>query len=161
MVIIPERSKKSSFTAKCLDDWRFRNERMALKKPNPYIPVVPRFFKRSYLIDVVNSLNKELLRIVSHEDSILYYEVYKRTKNIAFSRKYIYNDDPPLLPLLKKAFHYGRNHKEITSSGIPTEILDLINRLNMNTFNFKELGIGKGYLIQVLRGIAFELGTSL
>ena len=40
MVIIPERSLNNSFVASCLDDWRFRNERVAMNHPNPYIPVV-------------------------------------------------------------------------------------------------------------------------
>ncbi|MEM3191506.1 MAG: hypothetical protein QW292_05315 [Candidatus Parvarchaeota archaeon] len=159
MVIIPERSLNNNFTARCLDDWRFRNERIAMKNPNPYIPVIPRFFKKEYVMKAIEIINPKLYNVITHEDSILYYEVYKLTKRISFSKKYIYNNDPPFSLLMKKAFYYGKNYKEIKSSDIPFEIVDLIDRLDMNTLNFRELGIGKGYIIQILRGMMYKLGS--
>ncbi|MEM3860556.1 MAG: hypothetical protein QW478_14365 [Candidatus Micrarchaeaceae archaeon] len=60
---------------------------------------------------------------------------------------------------MKKAFYYGKNYKEIKSSGIPFEIEDFIGRLDMHTLNFRELGIGKGYLIQILRGMMYKFGS--
>jgi len=44
MVIIPEKSTNNYLTSKCLDDWRYRNERLARKNITPYIMVIPRFY---------------------------------------------------------------------------------------------------------------------
>lgn len=159
MVIIPERSLNNSFIASCLDDWRFRNERVAMNHPNPYIPVVPRYFKRDFVLDAIERVDSKVYNISNHEDSILYYEVYKKTKRISFSSKYIFNDDPTFSILMKKAFNYGRNHREMKSSEVPLDIVDLVERLDMHSLNFRELGIGKGYLVQILRGLMYKLGN--
>ena len=158
MIIIPEKSLNNDFTSKCLDDWRYRNERIARKNITPYIPVVPRFYKKKYLINAVNRFHHDIYNIIDHEDSVLYYEVFKETKNVGFSTKYIYNYDPDFFNLMRKAFLYGKNEKDIRSNEIPEEINVLIDKLNKNTLNVKELGIGRGYVIQVLRGIMYEIG---
>ena len=158
MIIIPEKSINKNFTSKCLDDWRYRNEKRALKNPNPYIPVVPRYYKRTVLLNVINSLFPEIYEIVDHEDSVLYYEIFKETRNIGFAKKYILNYDPSLNILMQKAFLYGKNGKTVRNLEIPDDILVLINKLNRNTLNVKELGLGRGYITQILRGLMYELG---
>jgi len=158
MIIIPEKSINNNFTSKCLDDWRYRNERLARKNITPYIPVVPRFYKKEYLINAINRIHQNIYNIIDHEDSIIYYETFKETKNVGFSKKYIYNYDPDFLNLMRKAFLYGKNERDIKSIDIPEDIKVLIDKLNKNTLNVKELGIGRGYIIQVLRGIMYEMG---
>lgn len=176
MLIIPERSVNNNFTAKCLDDWRYRNERYAMINPNPYIPVIPRYYKKGYLINAVNKLPPQIYNIIDHEDSVLYYMVFKETQNIGFTREYIYNYDPSFLQLIYKAFLYGRYNKNFqsiyksyltqyqsnyNSTELLNEINILIDKLNKNTLNIKELGIGKGYIMQLLRGIAYIIGKLL
>ena len=158
MVIIPEKSINANFTSKCLDDWRYRNEKYARENPTPYIPVVPRYYKRAVLLTVINKFWPDIYEIVDHEDSVLYYQVYKETRNIGFARKYILNYDPPLNILLQKAFLYGKNRNTVQNLEIPDDILVLINKLNRSTLNIKALGIGRGYIIQILRGLTYELG---
>ena len=158
MIIIPEKSINKNFTSKCLDDWRYRNEKRALKNPNPYIPVVPRYYKRAVLLNVINNLLPDIYEIVDHEDSVLYYEIFKETRNIGFAKKYILNYDPSLNILMQKAFLYGKNGKTVKNLEIPDDILVLINKLNRNTLNVKDLGIGRGYITQILRGLMYELG---
>ena len=161
MVIIPEKSINNNFTSKCLDDWRYRIEKLARKQPTSYIPVIPRFYKREVLIGAVNRLPVGILGIITHEDSILYHEAFKETKSIGFSKKIIYNYDPNFSEMMKKAFIYGKNKGEMESMEIPQEIKNLILRLNRNTLNVKELGFGKGYLIQIPRGLSYLLGELL
>lgn len=161
MIIIPEKSLNSGFTARCLDDWRYRNERLAKKKATPYSMAIPRFYKRISLVNTINRLPEDIYNILSHEDSILYFEVFKETNNIGFSKQYIYNYDPNFFNLMKKAFLYGKYKKDMKSMEIPDNIRILIDTLNKSVFNVKELGIGRGYIIQMFRGILYEIGNIL
>lgn len=161
MVIIPEQSVNKNFTSICLDDWRCRNESLARERPNPYIPVIPRFYKKTYLLSAVNKISANICKIIDHEDSILYYYVFEETKNIEFSKKRIFNYDPNLLKLMHKAYLYGKNSRDIKQLVIPENISLLLKNLNRNTFNVKELGFGKGYILQLIRGISYELGKVL
>ncbi len=158
MIIIPEKSVNNGITSRCLDDWRYRNEGLARKRTTPYIPVIPRFYNREYLLRAIDRLPENIDKIVNHEDSIFYYEVFKETRNIGFSKKYIYNYDPNFFKLMYKAILYGKNQHYINELEIESDILDLLNKLDRNTLNIKELRLGKGYIIQVLRGGAYEFG---
>ena len=162
MVIIPEKSIYNNFTSRCLDDWRLRNETYAMKQPTPYIPVIPRFYKRKYLMNAINNMLPENFDVImNHEDSVLYYEVFKQTKNIGFSRKYILNYDPNFLNLIRKAFLYGQNENKIKLTKLPLDIKELIDKLNNNSSNIRELGFGKGYILQIIRAIAYEFGKTI
>lgn len=159
IVIVPEKSINNGFTSRCLDDWRDRNEKLARKQMTPYIPVIPRFYRKIYLLSVINNLPINIYKILSHEDSILYYYVYQQTKNIVFSQKYIFNYDPKFFVLMQKAYLYGKFRKDTKNLEIPEDLSLLLYKLNKNTFNIKDLGFGKGYLIQIIRAISYELGT--
>ena len=158
MIIIPEKSINNNFTSKCLDDWRYRNEKLARKKITPYIPVIPRFYKKKYLLSAINKLSENMYNIIDHEDSILYYYAFQETKNIDFSERHIFNYDPKFFKLMHKAYLYGKNRKNTKNLVIPEDISLLLYELNKNTLNIKELGFGKGYIIQVTRGISYEIG---
>lgn len=158
MVIIPEKSTNKNFTSKCLDDWRMRNEKRAMEDPTPYIPVVPRYYKRQVLLNAIGKLSHDIYKIEDHEDSVLYYEIFKETRNIGFANKYILNYDPPLNVLMQKAFLYGKNRKIVQNLEIPDDILLLINKINRSNLNIKVIGIGRGYIIEILKGLMYELG---
>ncbi len=161
ILIIPERSLNHNFVGKCLDDWRVRNEKYAMKDPNPYIPVVPRYYKKTILIDIIHKLPLEIYNVIAHEDSILYYMAFKQTQNIRFTKNYIYNSDPSVSTLMRKAFKYGKNKKDIKQVDLPYDLNKLINQIDKNSLNIKELGLGKGYIIQSLKGIAYVCGSLL
>ena len=158
IIIIPERSVNKTLTSVCLDDWRSRYENYARTHVSPYVPVVPRFYRKRFLINAIKKLSPNVYAVISHEDSVLYYEVFKETQNIGFSKKYIYNFDPSFFALMKKASLYGKNSREVESLALPAEILHLIDSLNKNALNLKELKFGKGFVMQILRGCAYELG---
>lgn len=107
MVIIPERSTTSGLASILLNDWRYRNERLAQKFPSPNVPVIPRYYKLSLLRSAISNMPDFATRIINHEDSILYVEAYKLSKSIGFAKNYILNIDPSILVILKKAFNYG------------------------------------------------------
>lgn len=161
MVIIPERSINNNFTSICLDDWRCRNEKLAKKEITPYIPVIPRFYRKKYLLSAINNLSTNICKIIDHEDSILYYYAFQETKNINFSVKHIFNYDPKFFKLMHKAFMYGKNRKDTKNMEIPEDVSLLLYQLNKSALNIKELGFGKGYIIQITRGIFYELGEIL
>lgn len=161
MVIIPEGSINKGFVSTCLNDWRYRNENLAREFTSPFIPVIPRFYKKKYLLSAVGKLPPNICNLIDHEDSILYYYVFQETKDIKFSKGRILNYDPSLLKLMQKAYLYGKNSKNIKHMAIPENISLLLKNLNRNTFNIKELGFGKGYIIQLIRGISYEIGKVL
>jgi hypothetical protein len=158
MVIIPEKSMNNGFISRCLDDWRYRIETLTRKQISPFIPVTPRFYRKHYLLDSVNKFSANIYKIISHEDSILYYYAFQQTKNINFSEKHIFNYDPKFFKLMHKAYLYGKNRKDTKNLEIPGDISLLLYKLNKNTLNIKELGFGKGYIIQIIRGISYEFG---
>ena len=161
MVIIPEKSISESLTAKCLDDWRTRNENLARKRISPYILVVPRFYRKIILLEAIGKMPHILFKTVSHEDSILYYESFRITQNVGFSVKHIYNDDPGFFTLMQKAFLYGKFMKSTRQMDLPNDILYLLDKLNKSSANVKDLGFGSGYFIQIPRAFAYELGRLL
>ncbi|MHB8396198.1 MAG: glycosyltransferase family 2 protein [Thermoplasmataceae archaeon] len=161
MVIIPEKSLNHNFVGACLDDWRFRNERLAMRKPSPQVPVIPRFYVKQYLVQSLSNFTETIYDIVSHEDSVLYYEIYKNSRNIGFSNKHIFNEDPSFHILIRKAFLYGKFSRTSKNLPLPEEITALLNTLNKNTFDVRGLGIGKGYFVQVARALAYKFGNLL
>ena len=125
------------------------------------IPVVPRFYKKDLLIKAIRQLPDSVYKIISHEDSILYNATFSISKNIKFSSRYIHNRDPDFFTLIKKAFYYGISSRSVNYLCLPTDIVSLLYKLDRNSSNIKELGFGKGYMIQILRAFAYEFGRIL
>jgi len=161
MVIIPEKSLYKSFTARCLDDWRIRNENLAKQEVSPYLPVVPRLYKKELIMKAIGQLPEAVYNIISHEDSVFYYATFKISQNIKFSKKYIYNKDPDFLTLMRKAFHYGKSSKSLKYIDLPPDISYLLFRLDRNSVNVGKLGFGMGYMVQIPRAFAYEFGRIL
>jgi hypothetical protein len=142
MVIMPEKSSLKNLVSICLDDWSFRNERWAIKNPHPNIPAIQRYYKRKVLINAIDLLPKEVYSLPSHEDSILYYQAFNISQNIAFTKSYIYNSDPPLRELLQKAYLYGKSSKLSSDLNIPNDIRNLLGTLDKFTLHVKEHILG-------------------
>ena len=160
MIIIPERSLGHTIVGHCLDDWRFRNYKRALRQPLPEIPVVPRFYWKSQLTKAIDSFPRSVFENVSHEDSVLYYKVFMESNKIGFTKNYILNYDPPLGVLLRKAYKYGIFIKEAYDLNLPKDIVELIDKLNKSSLSIRELGIGKGSIMQLVRGFFYEMGKT-
>lgn len=161
MVIIPEKSVRQSLVGSCLDDWRYRTERWARKSPNPGIPVVPRFYKRSLLLKALETVPAVAFDIMNHEDSILFNATFEFTHRISFSNHFMINYDPTFVQLLEKAFKYGKSMKVLNKLASSDSLYLFLRELDKSSLNLKELGIGKGNFLQLLRAISFKFGELL
>jgi len=161
MIIIPEKSYNNNLIGKLLDyqrDYMFKYSKL---NPSPLISVIPRFYKKELMLQAIKNINDfELKNIVQYEDSLLYYEIYKLSKNIGFSNYYIYNIDPPLNVFLKKSFNYGLMFgHSLKLYDLKEEHKNLFKKLNSNIIIFnKELGINPGIIIKIIKGIPYLFG---
>jgi hypothetical protein len=165
MVVIPERSLTGGLSGVLLDDWRKRLEAWAASqsRPSPAIPVIPRFFRRAQLLRVIEHMPAPVIdNIVLHEDSVLYAAVATFTDSLAFSHKVIFNIDPPILTVLRKAFSYGyydeNAHTALEHMKDAYPYLELTRALDLASLKFREIGLGPGYILQSLRALAYILG---
>lgn len=160
MVIVPEKSLRKDIVGRMLDDFRAKLEERGRKSPLPTLPVIPRFYRKTSLLRGCENLSSDVLEFgVSHEDSLLYYEVFKHTTSISFSKNYIFNNDPDLKTIIRKAFLYGKFGKDaFKSNKIPNEYLELIDVLNRNSFGLRQMGLSKGDTVQFSRALAYFLG---
>ncbi|MGC9178458.1 MAG: hypothetical protein ACP5G6_08670 [Conexivisphaera sp.] len=168
MVVIPERSLTGGISGLLMDDWRKRMEKWAASQhhPSPTIPVVPRVFWRDQLLHAIERIPDPVIDgIVSHEDSVLYAAVAIFTSSLTFSRSVIFNADPSIIAMLRKAFNYGYYHEnarimlEDVDGARP--YLELTNALNLASIKFHKIGLGPGYVLQALRGLTYVLGISI
>lgn len=163
MAIIRERSLTGGFVGLCLDDWRLRMERLAMRKHSPELPVVPRFYRRRIASLASQNLPDEVIdAVVSHEDSVFYYEATRVSHNIGFANGFIFNAEPSLLHLMRKAFAYGESayiaSRVVSRYPETGHYLSLIRELDNATLRVNEIGIGPGYVIQTARATAYLLG---
>lgn len=62
---------------------------------------------------------------------------------------------------MQKAFNYGRASRSVNYLHLPSDILSLLDKLDKNSTNIRELGFGKGYIVQIPRALAYEFGRIL
>lgn len=159
MCIIPERFLSGSLTSVIFEEWKERIESYARNNISPFIPVIPRFYDKQILLNIIDKLPLNYYKVVDHEDSILFYFAFKESLNIRFSSKRLFNSSETLLGTIRKAFLYGKNHREVEEAVLDEELRTLITRINLSVFDFKHMGFGKGHLIQFLRAGAYLCGT--
>ena len=115
-------------------------------------------YKKAPLLSAIKEISDSVYKIISHEDSVLYYETFKITQDVAYSRKQIFNKDPDFITLMRKAFLYGKFSGGVSQLKLPPDIVCLLKKLDRSSLNVKALGIGWGYLVQVPRAFAYVLG---
>lgn len=157
--IIPERSLGRSLCSNLMNDWRIRIESYGIRHPSPFIPVIPRLYSKGILLKAINRLPTNYEVIIDHEDSILYYLSFPELKSISYTNKCIFNFNETVPNLLKKAYTYGKNHKNVKKIEISPELSILIRKINHQLFDVKNLGLGKGHVIQTLKAMSYGLGA--
>jgi glycosyltransferase involved in cell wall biosynthesis len=159
IVIIPERSSRQDIVRVMFDDLRKKTEAVSVGSPSPDFPVVPRFYKRDVLMKGLADISDYIAEYgLSHEDSILFYEVYRYSKSIAFSKENIIDLDPDLFTIIRKAFLYGQYARLARKAKLPQKYLRLIGELNKNSLLIKKHELGPAHVLQGLRAIAYGLG---
>ncbi|MEM3828704.1 MAG: hypothetical protein QXP36_05785, partial [Conexivisphaerales archaeon] len=161
MAIIAEKSYNNNLIGKLMDYKRDYLFKYSKSHPSPFIPVIPRFYKKKLALDAFESItNFELKNIIQHEDSLLYYEAFKLSKNIGFVDDYLYNIDPPLNLFLKKSYTYGSNMRTaLKSNNVLNEHKQFFRKLDEYSFLFEmKIGINKGIIINFIKGLPYFIG---
>lgn len=160
-VIIPERSLNRNLVGRLLDFQRNYFQELAKPTFSPYFPVVPRFYRNDIIKNVVNNLDTFVFKYgLSHEDSILYYEIYKDLKYLTESKNYIYNLDPSMLEYIRKSILYGRYRKStFNAKRIPKNYIDLINEINKEFLRIRNNKSILNLCISSLRAVPYFFGS--
>ena len=159
--IIPERSLNVHFIARLMDQKRKETERLMMQHPRFELPVLPRLFDKDLIENALSALGDEIIRNVTWpEDSLIYYETTKITKDIGWVDSCIFNMDPNLKNFVKKSFYYGlKNEQNIINNSMPEEYKNLIRKIQLETLiNNRSLNIGM-MLCNIIRGVPFLLGS--
>jgi hypothetical protein len=159
--IIPERSSNVHFMARLMDAKRKGTEKLMLKHPGPELPVLPRLFCKGVIESALTALGDDIIKNATWpEDSLIYYETTKVTKDIAWVNSYIFNLDPSLKNFVRKSFYYGlKNEQNIIRNSMPEEYKTLIRKIQFETLlNNRSLSVGM-MLCNIIRGVPFLLGS--
>lgn len=161
MAFIPERSYNRNFIGRLNDKKRVDIEKKMKTTLRIGLPVVPRFFDRSLLLKIFNSLPSSIIKdVTENEDSIIFYECLKYSKSINWVNSFIYNADPSIKVFLRKSFFYGvRNESAIISNKLPSEYILAIRQIQRQfVLNNGSLSISI-LIFNILRGIPYIIGT--
>lgn len=160
MGIIPERSLNTHFMARLLDSKRSILEKRMREAMDIVLPVVPRVFSKVIIERALNSLGEWIRKNVTEfEDSLIFYEVVKFSKDIGWINSYIYNIDPKLKEFVMKSFHYGLANAAVALSGeLSEEYVHFIQKIQFETLVNNRIFSLRMLLENMTRGIPFILG---
>ncbi len=160
MGIIPERSLNTHFLARILDAKRSILERRMRDEADIVLPVVPRVFSKVIIERALNSLGEWIRKNVTEfEDSLIFYEAVKFSKDIGWIDSYIYNIDPKLKEFVKKSFNYGSANITVLLSGnLSDEYIHFIQKIQFETLVNNRIFSIRILLVNMIRGIPFILG---
>ncbi len=165
VVMIPEVSDGGTVFSSLLDSQRGHFFKLSkIYGGSPLVPAVPRFYRKDLLMKALNEMEKHyFIDGLSHEDSILYYYVFKYLKNIYFAENPIINQNDSFSTTLRKSYLYGKFYSTaMQSPNIELEIKELIKKLNISMLVpfRKEIGFNPFVVVNFLRMIPYGLGKS-
>lgn len=158
---VPERSSNNHLMSKLMDIKRIKTEDLFKKNFNIYIPVIPRIFRKQPIEKALHNLGEKIVKNVTEtEDSLIFYELLKITKDGTWLNSFIYNFDPSLKEYLIKSFSYGsKNESSVVEGFLRLEHITLIRRIQIETLiNNRSYSIGM-FLCNMTRGIPYLAGT--
>ncbi len=160
MGIIPERSCNRHLMAKLMDAKRKVTESRMRSAIDISLPVVPRLFKRELLLKVFASLDDKIIKNVTEtEDSIIFYEALKYSRDVGWINSYIYNMDPSLREFVRKSFNYGKNNERgILNCYLSEEYIKLIRKIQIETMLNNRSYSPAMFLVNLLRGVPYTFG---
>ena len=159
-MVIPEKSLNRNFMGRLLDLQRAYFQEMANPNYDPKFPVVPRFYNGDIVRKTLYKMDDKIFKYgLSHEDSILYYEVYDQLNDIKVSRNYILDIDPSFVEYILKSMLYGKYKRDtVNSARIPFIYTKLVNEINQEFLRIRSFPI---LMISLLRAIPYFLGSVL
>jgi len=160
MGIVPERSQNMNIMGWLMTSKRICTEKRMRRCIDLSLPVIPRIFSKALLEKTFNTIDKRIIKNVTEtEDSILFYEAMKHSKDIGWIDSYIFNLDPGLREFLKKSYEYGlKNENAILEGNLDEEYIELVRRIQFETLiNNRSLSLSM-LLLNLLRGIPYILG---
>ena len=161
MGIVPERSLNTNVMAKLMNSKRIYTEKRMRQRIDLSLPVIPRVFNRELIEKTFNSLDKMIIKNVTEtEDSIIFYEALKYSKDIGWIDSFIFNVDPGLKEFLMKSYEYGlRNERAILDGNLGDEYIELIRRIQFETLiNNRSFSLSV-LLLNLLRGVPYVIGS--
>jgi glycosyltransferase involved in cell wall biosynthesis len=162
MIIVPEKSLNKNLVGILMDAKRSYLFNYSKLNGGPKIPVIPRIYNKKLFQSSINQIQDQELEVVTqHEDSLIYYEAYKNSRNIGYCNNFILNHDPTMSDFLLSSYKYGlANQKALDSEFVTAEHKMLIKLLDRQRVVFnKELGLNYGIMADIAKGIPYILGT--
>jgi hypothetical protein len=161
MGIIPERSQNTNIMARLMTSKRIWTEKRMRQRIDLSLPVIPRVFSKELIEKTFDTIDKRIIKNVTEtEDSIIFYEAMKHSKDIGWIDSYIFNLDPGLKDFIKKSYEYGlKNERAILKGDLQKEYIELIRRIQFETLiNNRSLSLSILFL-NLIRGIPYILGS--
>lgn len=161
MGIVPERSQNVNIMARLMTSKRICTEKRMREGIDLSLPVIPRIFSKELIEKTFSTIDQRIIKNVTEtEDSIIFYEAMKHSKDIGWIDSFIFNLDPGLKDFLKKSYEYGsKNERAILDGNLDEEYIELIRRIQFETLiNNRSLSLSM-LLLNLLRGIPYVLGS--
>ena len=142
MSIISERSYNRNFIGRISDRHREFLYMHSKKHVSDSLPVIPRFYRREIIEKAISKLERsELSWISQHEDSVIYSEALKISRDVGFCDTPIFNIDPSFIDFARKSFRYGvAQARALSSNGISKERADLLRSIDRNRIIYSNSG---------------------
>lgn len=161
MCIIRELSYNKNFVGRIHDRQREFLYNYSKKYISESLPVIPRYYKKE-IIELAISMFKssELSIITQHEDSVIYSEALKISRNVGFCNIPIFNIDSSFSIFAIKSFKYGiAQARAISSKEIRKEKVDLIRSIDRKRILYsKSDGFNRGIFYDLLKAIFYIPG---
>ena len=164
MCIIKERSYNRNFIGKIADRQREFLYRYSKKHISDSLPVIPRFYRREIIKRAISKLERSELSLISqHEDSVIYSEVLKISRDVGFCDTPLLNIDPGFFHFARKSFRYGVAQAEALSSNcISKERADLLRSIDRNRIIYSNPeGFNTGIFYEAIKAAFYIPGLML
>jgi len=157
---------ESSYETRTLAENLFNSDKKVIHQAQDFSPltgaILPRFFKKSLLLQAFANIPQQLLAKVGGEDHmIIYHEAYNLSEKVGFIPDAVSHIEPKsLIQVMKKAYIWGYTRKEAAVSDRYKTLLSREKaRLKMVFFSKAETKDKINSLILLgLRGISGKLG---
>lgn len=121
--------------------------------------VLPRFFKKNFLLKAYNKIPKKYIDMCAAQDHIVLWHEFKNltNKNGMVENAVQHIEPGSLKVLFKKQWRWGKTTKDFYKTGIYRELIT--KKDSFRKFKLKHLKWSiKGLVLRILRGVPYKLG---
>ena len=164
MCIIAERSYNMNFIGKLSDLHREFMYKYSKKHVSDTLPVIPRFYKKEIISQAISKIgDTELSWITQHEDSVIYSEALRISKDVVFCDIPIFNIDPSFSAFARKSFKYGvLQARALCSDSISNERACFLRSIDRNRIIYSNTeGFNPGVFYDALKATFYIPGLLL